>query len=182
MALDWSNIQLFDIAANLSDERFKGEYYGKKCHEPDFDKVIERANMFGVKKFLLAAGYIEDAKTSYEMSLKSEHFYSTVGIHPCRATEPYKQLEPTASKEQREVALKSYFREIESILEKSQPGKFIAIGECGLDYDRLEYSDKESQLLAFAPHFDLANKFKLPIYLHSRATGMEFVEIVRANR
>ena len=56
---------MFDIAANLSDERFRGEYYGKQCHDSDFDKVIERANMFGVKKLLFAAGFIEDAKISY---------------------------------------------------------------------------------------------------------------------
>ena len=31
---------MFDIAANLSDERFRGEYYGKKSHQEDFDKVI----------------------------------------------------------------------------------------------------------------------------------------------
>ena len=60
--------------------------------------------------------------------------------------------------------------------------KFIAVGECGLDYDRLEYADKESQLLAFAPHFDLAQKHQLPMYLHSRATGREFTDIVKANR
>lgn len=59
---------MFDIAANLSDERFRGEYYGKQCHDSDFDKVIERANMFGVKKLLFAAGYIEDAKISYQLS------------------------------------------------------------------------------------------------------------------
>jgi TatD DNase family protein len=70
--------------------------------------VIKRANLFGVKKFLLAAGYIEDARTSYEMSLKSEHFYSTIGIHPCRATEPYKKLTPEQP-EQRTQALESYF-------------------------------------------------------------------------
>lgn len=81
---------MFDIAANLSDERFKGEYYGKQCHKEDFDKVIGRANMFGVKKFLFAAGHIEDAKVSLEQSKRSEHFYATVGIHPCRALEPYK--------------------------------------------------------------------------------------------
>ena len=60
--------------------------------------------------------------------------------------------------------------------------KFIAVGECGLDYDRLEYANKESQLLAFIPHFDLAQKHKLPMYLHSRATGSEFNDIVKANR
>ena len=53
------------------------------------------------------------------------------------------------------------------------------VGECGLDYDRLEYASKEAQLLAFPPHFDIAEKYKLPMYLHSRATGTEFVDIVR---
>ena len=87
----WKNLQLFDIAANLADDRFHGKYYGKQCHEPDFEKVIERANMFGIRKFLFAGGYIEDAQLSYEMSLKSEDFFATVGIHPCRANEPYKR-------------------------------------------------------------------------------------------
>ena len=82
---------MFDIAANLSDERFIGEYYGKKCHTADFDKVIERANKFGVKKFLFAAGHITDARASHDLSLKSDDFYATVGIHPCRALEPYKE-------------------------------------------------------------------------------------------
>jgi len=29
------------------------------------------------------------------------------------------------------------------MLSKSEPGKFIAIGECGLDYDRFEYAGKD---------------------------------------
>ena len=36
--------------------------------------------------------------------------------------------------------------------------------------------------MAFEPHFKLTEKYKLPMYLHSRATDTEFIDIVRANR
>lgn len=82
----------------MSDDRFEGKYYGKQCHEADFDKCIERANMFGVKGFLFAAGYIEDAKISLDLSLKGDDFYATIGVHPCRALEPYKGKIPKNDK------------------------------------------------------------------------------------
>ena len=43
VALEWQGVRMFDIAANLSDERFHGNYYGKQVHRDDFDKVIQRA-------------------------------------------------------------------------------------------------------------------------------------------
>ena len=36
--------------------------------------------------------------------------------------------------------------------------------------------------MAFEPHFKLTEKYNLPMYLHSRATGDEFNNIVKANR
>lgn len=36
--------------------------------------------------------------------------------------------------------------------------------------------------MAFAPHFDLAEKHRLPMYLHSRSTGTDFNDIVKQNR
>lgn len=60
--------------------------------------------------------------------------------------------------------------------------KIIAIGECGLDYDRLHYSTKEDQMKHFPIHFDLANKYKLPMYLHSRNTNGDFTKVVKEHR
>jgi len=51
--------------------------------------------------------------------------------------------------------LDTYIRDIDEMLEKGKD-KYVAVGECGLDYDRLEYASKDDQLLAFEPHFDLA--------------------------
>jgi len=135
------------VAANLSDPRYKGIHHGKQIHENDFDHVIERAREYGVQKFLFAAGHIEDAIDSYELSLKSPDFYATIGIHPCRAKEPFKHLPESPSIEEQDKALADYYKRIEEIIEKSEhKEKFVAIGECGLDYDRFEYADKETQL------------------------------------
>lgn len=80
-----NSYKLFDIAANLSDEKFKGIYNGKKYHEDDTDEVIERATKWQVEKMLFASGCIEDLHLSHKLAEKSEHFYTTIGIHPCRA-------------------------------------------------------------------------------------------------
>ena len=78
--------KLFDIAANLSDEKFKGIYNGKKYHEDDTEEVIERAKKYNVEKMLFASGCIEDLHISHSLAQKSENFYTTIGIHPCRAS------------------------------------------------------------------------------------------------
>ena len=72
--------------------------------------------MFGVRKFLFAAGYLEDAHTSLNLSLKSADFYATIGVHPCRALEPYKARLPERATdgtvieaEERKTMLDAYF-------------------------------------------------------------------------
>ena len=87
----WQQLSIFDIAANMADGRYQGIYRGQRCHAPDFQQCIDRANMFGVKKFLFAATLIKDARASYALSLKSNDFYATVGLHPVRALDPYRK-------------------------------------------------------------------------------------------
>ena len=162
--------RFFDIAANLADSQFSGEYHGKKVHESDIDDVLQRAKDIGCDKLLIVGGYLEDSKNSFELSKRDNNYYCTVGVHPCRVTE----VEKFESQEK-------YIEEMEKQI-KEFGDKMVAIGECGLDYDRLEYSSKEVQLKHFPFHFDLAQKYKKPMYLHNRNTGGDFAKLVKENR
>ena len=91
------------MAANLSDETFSGVYRGKEKHIADFDTVIKRGIAYGVEKYLFSAGNIKDAIESYELSLKGEGFFTTIGVHPCRAKEC----------EEEEGSVKAYMEKVE---------------------------------------------------------------------
>ena len=70
------------------------------------------------------------------------------------------------------------------LLKLAQDGKasghVVAIGEIGLDWDRLNFCPKNVQIEWFERQLvELAAKVDLPLFLHCRAAGDEMVEIMR---
>lgn len=59
-------------------------------------------------------------------------------------------------------------------------GQATAFGEIGLDYDRLHYCPKETQLKYFEAQLDIAVKVQLPLFLHSRAAHEDFERLLKA--
>lgn len=58
----------------------------------------------------------------------------------------------------------------------------VAVGEFGLDYDRLHYCNKAVQLHSFARQLDVAASLspQLPLFLHCRAAHDDFVSLLKA--
>ena len=90
--------------------------------------------------------------------VKTHHAFGTAGIHPHNA----------------DRAKQEDFQLMEQILSKND--KMVAVGECGLDYDRM-FSTKENQIKCLEKHIALAEKLDKPLFLHERSASDDFVKI-----
>lgn len=161
--------KLIDIGANLTDPMFQGIYNGKQSHVPDLKIVIQRAIQNGLDKIIITGGNLDDSRKSVELANTDPILYSTVGCHPTRCLE----LEGD-----------NCYNYMDSMIQlvKDNPKKVVAIGEFGLDYDRLNFCPKDVQLRNFNLQFDLAEKTKLPLFLHCRNAASDLLDILNKNR
>ncbi|KAL6049070.1 TatD DNase [Balamuthia mandrillaris] len=160
-----------DIGANLTDDMFEGRYNGKAAHESDWEDVLTRAWNIGMKKIIITAGNYEEAQKALALARKDERLFCTVGVHPTRCGEFDKA----------EEGAEQYLNNLLALIEANRD-KVVAVGEFGLDYDRLNFCDKETQKKYFEQQFELAERSGLPLFLHMRAACDDFCDIVSKNR
>ena len=141
---------LFDIGVNLNS----GQYNNR------VDEILARAHEHGVSELIAIASDVAESKALDEYpDFENVQVWTTAGVHPHQA----KTFDATT---------------IEKLKSCYENKRCIAIGECGLDYNRM-YSPKDDQRRAFIDQIELANSLKAPLYLHQRDAHDDFMEILK---
>ena len=163
-----TSLRFIDIGVNLTDPMYKGMYNGKRYHEEDLAEVLSRAKENGVHKSIITVGHLQDLNPALELCKSTPDLFCTVGCHPTRCNEF--QENPDA-----------YYKQLLDVATNNKD-KVVAIGECGLDYDREHFCSRETQKVFFERQFELAIETKLPMFFHMRNASKDFLDILKNYR
>ena len=148
-------MEFFDSHAHLDDEKF----------DNDRDEIIKQIHNSEITKFVSAGYSVESSKTAIKLGKKYEFIYPTCGISPNDIP-------------QTEEELWKQLAQIEELLKTEK--KIVAVGEIGLDY-YWNTENKELQKKTFIEQIKLANKYNLPIQIHTRESVMDTLQILKEN-
>jgi TatD DNase family protein len=140
-------MQLIDIGANLTHSAFAS----------DLDEVLERARKAGVGKIIVTGTSVEESRRAHDLA-STRDLFSTAGVHPHHARDCDADTIP-------------------SLRELAKEPRVVAIGECGLDFNR-NYSPHPDQEKWFIAQVELALSIRKPLFLHSRDAHPRFSQII----
>jgi TatD DNase family protein len=144
---------LIDIGVNLMNSAF----------DRDRDAVVWAAEEAGVCPLVITGSDGESSFRAAEYAAAHPgKCCTTAGVHPHNA----RHWEPAVRERIRSVA--------------ARPG-VVALGECGLDYNR-DYSPRNKQRDCFEAQIDLAAELGKPLFLHERDAFADFAAILTKRR
>ena len=143
---------IIDIGANLTHPSFAG----------DLDDVLARAEAAGVAAIVVTGTSVEASRAALRLAQDHQQLFCTAGVHPHDAAHCNSET-------------------IAALKELLGHAKVVALGECGLDFNR-NYSPHPDQEKWFAAQLELAAQLSKPLFLHSRDAHPRFADILREYR
>ncbi len=134
-------------------------------YDKDLEAVLNRARKGGVERFIIPGADLSTLEKAIEIAERFDNVYFAIGVHP------YDLDGFDASCFERYVGHE----------------KCVAIGECGMDYFRLEGDDEEKstekakQKEIFAWQINFAKKYSKPLIVHIRNASHDSKTILLEN-
>lgn len=126
------------------------------------EEIIKNALDNNVNKMVVVGYDLKSSLKAIEIASKYSFVYAAIGMHPSEI----KKME------------KDDLNKIEELLINK---KVVAIGEIGLDY-HWDKDNKEEQKEVFIKQIKWANKYNLPIIIHSRDAAEDTYNILKENK
>jgi TatD DNase family protein len=147
---------MIDIGANLTSKSFRR----------DLPDVVRRAAAAGVEAVVVTGADLPASRAAAEMAAAAGPadmaLFSTAGVHPHHAAQ----------------VAGDWIGELRALAARP---RVVAIGECGLDFNR-NFSPRADQIRCFEAQLALAAELRLPVFLHERDAHDTFASILRAHR
>ena len=140
-----------DIGCNFATTKYTNK---------SLENIITKSYEYGVDKIISISNNLSEIPRNEELCTLFENLYMTAGVHPHNA--------------------KSIKNLIDlSILRKYATNpKVVAIGEIGLDYNRM-FTLRKTQIEVFREQLLIAKELKKPIYLHCRDAFDDFIQVIK---
>ncbi|MCL1075245.1 TatD family hydrolase [Shewanella dokdonensis] len=146
-------MRYMDIAVNL---------IGSKL-EQDLLQVLQDATDVRVSPLLLIGSDLAESERCIQVAQQyPRQLYTTAGVHPHHADS-------------------WQAHSLQQLTELCSHAPVVAVGECGLDFDR-NYSSRAQQLAAFEAQLALAAELQLPVLMHQREAHDDFLNILSRYR
>lgn len=138
-----------------------------KAFEEDRDEVIQRA--LDNDTWMINVGtQLDTSKKAVEMAEKyKEGVYAIIGLHPIHTSASHHDKKELGEEGKAFTSRGEVFDK-KAYLELLKNPKVLGVGECGLDYYRLEKDSIEKQKEAFIEQIKIANEANKPLMLHIR--------------
>lgn len=143
---------IFNVHTHLNDDSQYGEV----------NELINECLENNVNKLVVIGYDVKSSKRAIEIANNYEGVYAAIGIHPSDVNKENNTIE-----------------ELEKLINND---KVIAIGEIGLDYHWENNPLKEIQIEWFVKQLELANKYQLPIIIHSRDAMGDTIKVLKENK
>jgi len=144
---------MVDIGVNLAHRSF----------QKDRAEVIQRAFAAGVQSMIITGTSLATSEAAVRIAREyPNQLFATAGVHPHDSRNCSEQT-------------------ISELRRLAANQEVVAIGECGLDFNR-DFSPRPQQEKWFEAQIVLAEELQMPLFLHERDAQQRFCEILKRAR
>jgi TatD DNase family protein len=185
---EFPRYDLIDIAINLTDRSF----------EKDLDQVLDRSSRAGVKSLIISGCCLRSTQAAQKLTTTDTNKLNTSSSleNGLNSKNPSAQPPPPPSSSSSSTSSPSspslFYTSgvhphnarhcdentISTLRQLALHPKCVAIGECGLDFNR-NFSPPEIQRKWLIKQIELAEELGKPLFMHCRDAGPDFFDILR---